>query len=203
MGIHIVDEPSPSGFVLCAPRIGRTRKFVCALAYGPDVLSTSFLDHCLEKKEIPEFEDYILSDREGEKKSEVIIQDSISRAHQNNRKLLKGWQMFCTERIPGTFATFKGIIEANGGSCYLFKNKTNMTVSKRVLNDEVPAANQNDDGNQLFLISGITKDEVGLWEPFKKMAGKANMKPMIVRPDWLLAVAMNQRIVWKDEWAHS
>jgi RTT107 (Regulator of Ty1 Transposition protein 107)-like protein len=200
--VYIIDEPSPSGFVLCAPRIGRTRKFLCALAYGPKILSTAFLDHVLEQKGIPDFDDYLFNDKDGESKLDVDIEASLSRAQENNRKLLKGWQIFCTERIAGGFDTYKAIIEANGGSCLLFKNKTNMSISKRMLNTEIPAANQDDDENRLYLISGNSKEEVALWEPFKKMAEKANMEPMIVKKEWLLAVAMNQTIAWRDEWGH-
>jgi hypothetical protein len=133
---------------------------------------------------------------------EVDLRASLARAKENNRKLLKGWQVFCTERITGGFDTYKAIVEANGGSCLLFKNKTNMSTSKRMLNTEIPAANQEDYANFLYLVSDTSKEEVALWEPFNKMAEKANMEPMIVKKEWLLGVAMSQTITWKDEWGH-
>jgi hypothetical protein len=201
MGIFVIDDPSASGFVLCAPRILRTPKFICALAFGPEVISTDFLDECLEKKEMVDHEDFILQDDEGEEKNDVSLEESLERARVNDRKLLKGWQIFCTEKIRGGFDTYKGVVEINGGACYLFKSKTNMKLSK-----PLPSKNQQNDEddmtNRLFLISGNSKAEMDLWPQFQGMAEKADMDPMIVKADWILAVAMNQRTLWKSEWAY-
>ena len=64
------------------------------------------------------------------------------------------------------------------------------------------AANRaNDDGLTLYLISDPkTREESGLWEKFRQMARKHDMRPRIVKPDWLLFVAMAQYIEWDDKW---
>jgi hypothetical protein len=173
------------------------------LAYGPDVLSTSFLDKALEGKEIPDFDDHRLVDSVNEKKMGVSIEASLARAHENKHKLLHGWQIFCTEKIPGGFETYRAIIEANGGSCIAFNRKTKMAVRKRDLNENVPAQNLDDETNTLYLVSGGSIEESDLRTSFRRMAEKAEMEPRIVKLDWILGVAMNQKMVWKDEWLHS
>jgi hypothetical protein len=189
--------------VLCAPRIVRTAKFVCGLAYVPEVVSTSFLDHCLTKKEIPPFHEHWLVDEDGQKKMGSTISETLKRAKQNNRKLLKGWQIFCTDKIAGGFDTYKEIIEVNSGSCHQFKGRVNVIVSKRVANTDIPEVNRREDrGDTLYLLSGSTLEEVALKEKFKKMAREAGMVPRVVKPDWLLGITMSQKIYWKDEWEH-
>lgn len=181
--------------MLCAPKIARTRKFVCALAYGPEIVSTAFLDHCLENKEVPDLDEYELVDEEGEAKIGFELAESIELAKENKRRLLKGWQIFVTEKITGGFQTYKDIIEVNGGTCCMFKAKTNMGVAKNKLDG------QSDE--ELFLVSGMSTEERKLWEPFKAMARKAEMVPRIVRSDWLLNVTMAQKIHWDDDWEYS
>lgn len=166
------------------------------------MLDTSFLDAALEKKEIPDFEDYLLVDTVNEKKMGLSIQDSLARAHENKHKLLHGWQIFCTEKIPGGYDTYKAIIDANGGSCIAFNKRTKMAIRKRSRNVNVPARNLDDDTNTLYLISGGSSEESNLWEGFRKMAAQAEMEPRIVMLDWILGVAMSQKMVWKDEWLH-
>jgi hypothetical protein len=180
----------------------RTKKFACALAYGPDVISTDWLDHCLTKKEVPDVDDYILDDEAGEKSAGINLEESIERAIKNKRKLLQGWQIFCTDKVPGGFDVFKDIIDTNGGICCLFRATTKMTVPKGKLKGFVPTDSNARPEDELYLLSGTTMDEKKLWEPFRNMAKKAEMVPKIVKTEWCLNLALSQEVKLDKSWEH-
>lgn len=199
MGIHVIDDPSSTPFVLCAPRIGRTKKFVCALAYGPTIVSTAFLDECLTgKAEPPEADDCPLDDAAGEARLGCSLAEATRRARANGRRLLKGWQVFVTDRAAGGgVETLRAIVETNGGACIAYGERTHMKASRRALDAADGRAGEED---QLFLVSGTSAQEKALWGRFRDMAREADMVPMIVSTDWLLGVAMAQKVMWRDEW---
>jgi len=87
----------------------------------------------------------------------------------------------------------------------LYKGRTAMNVSKRSFDaDAVAAESQGDDkGDTLYLISGDTKQEIGLWEKFRAMAKAADMVPVVTKADWLLSVTMQHAIHWDDKWVWS
>jgi hypothetical protein len=199
MGIHVIDDPSTTPFVLCAPRIGRTKKFVCALAYGPTIISTSFLDECLDGKSgPPEPADHLLDDAAGETKLGCSLTEATARAADNGRKLFKGWQIFVTEEVNGGFDTYRGIVETNGGMCLPYQQKTHMKVSRYAREADSQNSAEED---RLFLVSGTSTQERTLWGGFRAMAKEADMAPKIVSTDWLLGVTMAQQVLWRDEWA--
>jgi hypothetical protein len=202
LGIHIVEDTAKVD-ILCAPKIVRTKKFICALAHAPYVVSTSFLDYCIKNKKVPEPAKYPLQDRETEERLGIKLRDSVEQAAQNKGQLLQGWQIFCTQDVNGGFDIYKAIIEANGGVAMLYKGRTAMNVTKRSFDAANVAAAESqgeDTGNTLYLISGDKKTEVGLWDKFKQMAEAADMVPVITRADWLLSVTMRHSIHWDDKW---
>ncbi|KAL1646932.1 regulator of Ty1 Transposition [Diplodia intermedia] len=215
LGIHVTQDPEVVT-ILCAPKIVRTKKFVAALSNAPVVVSTKFLDFCLKEKKVPSPEKFLLKDEEGERRQGIKLTESIARAVQNRRQLLKGWQIFVTEKVNGGFETFKDIITANGGSCLLWKGRATVVPKRRqarldaegdtamesepVSDDELEVNRTNDEGDTLFLISSTDADDVKLWSKFRDMARKAEMRPRIVKPDWVLFVAMAQMIGFDDRW---
>jgi hypothetical protein len=204
LGISIVEDTAKVD-ILCAPKIVRTKKFICALAHAPFVVSTSFLDYCIKNKKVPDPAKYPLQDRETEERLGIKLRDTIEQAEKNNGQLLQGWQIFCTQDVNGGFDIYKAIIEANGGVAMLYKGRTAMNVSKRSFDGgpgNVTAAQSQaeDTSNTLYLISGDKKTEVGLWDKFKQMAEAADMVPVVTRADWLLSVAMRHSIHWDDKW---
>lgn len=158
----------------------------------------------------------MLSDEEGERRQGIKLTDSIARAEQNRRHLLDGWQIFVTEKVNGGFETFKDIITANGGSCLLWKGRATGIPKRRKVrldaegdtsmrseplsDDELEMNRTNDKGDTLYLISSTEPDDVKLWPKFRDLARKADMKPRIVKPDWILFVAMAQMIDFDDRW---
>ncbi|KAJ3520922.1 hypothetical protein NM208_g13521 [Fusarium decemcellulare] len=87
LGIQIVQEGQPCDY-LAAPHIVRTVKFLCALARGPTVISSTFIDKALETGKLPNIDDYVLKDKEAERRYDVNLEKSVARAKSNRGKLL-------------------------------------------------------------------------------------------------------------------
>lgn len=208
LGIWITEEPRRD-MLLCAPKLVRTKKFLRALAFAPQVVSIEFLDHCLKHHEVPEPEDFALEDKENEEKFDVSLTKSLSRAKRNDGKLLKGLAIFCTDTVSGGYDTMRDIVAANGGTCQLYKGRVNMQVTKRevkMVTANVESQEQDQEAEAaegkepIYLISNSSNKEVPLWSKFRTLAENVDMVPKIVSTEWLLATAFDQRVSTDDRW---
>ncbi|KIV79382.1 hypothetical protein PV11_06945 [Exophiala sideris] len=179
---------------LAAPHIVRTMKFVTALAYAPLVISTDFIDACLEADELLDPEEFILEDKENEKKLGFSLQLSRDRAKSNGNQLLQGRWIYCMENIRGGFETFKTIVEANGGRCMLWRGRKGTTVPSGRADSEGVDADAN---IEVYLLSSEEdrQQQKSLWNRFKEMAEGSRKSPRIVAADWLLESAMSQQVL--------
>nr|POE50124.1 brct-containing protein 1 [Quercus suber] len=187
LGIQITTDPKEVD-ILIAPKILRTRKFVCALASAPLVVGTDYLDTALAKGKLKQNPSMLL-DREAEEKFGFKLEDSLKRAEENKHQLLKGWHIFVTKAIAGGFETYKDIIDVNGGSPYLWSGRTGMTIHKGVDGDE-----------HAYLVCGESSEEVKLRKQFRDQAAKAHLKPRILSSNWLLNLAMSQEVTFQPAW---
>jgi hypothetical protein len=203
LGLFITDDPKKVD-LLCAPKVVRTKKFVSALACGPTLVSSAFLDFALKNNKLPAPEKFPLTDQDFVKTHKIHLEEAIPRAKQNQKRLLKDWTIYCTEGLTGGSDTYQDIVEANGGKCQIWKGKgiATATASKRKIDmsDEVSQNLQEDEGDVLYLISEANKKEFGNWAKFREFAKKHDMIPRIVKTEWILHVAMAQYLHCKKEW---
>lgn len=189
----------PTNFThLAAPNIIRTQKFICALARAPIVLSTDFVDRCLEENKNLPLEQFLLSDLEGEKRLGVKLTDVIARARENKGRLVQGYSIYCTETVHGGFDTYKSIVEANGGKCLLYRARAGSSTSRAGGLDGDTDGSGSDTPEYAYLLSGVAHDEVRLWPKFRHMAQGMGKVPRIVRTDWMLDLALSQRDTWHE-----
>ncbi|KAJ9638723.1 regulator of Ty1 Transposition [Knufia peltigerae] len=194
LGVVCTMDPSRATH-LVAPRVVRTMKFVTALAYAPMVLSTSYIEACLEANELLDPGRFRLTDKESEKKLGVSLKLSRERAQKNRNQLLQGRTIYCMEDIRGGFDTFKTIVDANGGDCRLWRGRKGTTVPSKRADSE--ASTDIDATNDVYLLSNDTdrKETTPLWTRFKEMAEGSRKIPRIVSADWLLETAMSQKLL--------
>lgn len=183
---------------LAAPSIIRTQKFICALAHAPIVLSTSFVDQCLEENKKFSPEKFLLNDPEGEKRLGIKLTDVITRVKENKGRLLQGYSIHCTETVHGGFDTYKSIVEANGGKCLLYRARAGSSTSRVGGIDGDVDDTVSDTPEYAYLLSGVAHDEVRLWPKFRVMAQASGKTPRIVRTDWMLDLALSQRVTWHE-----
>ncbi|KAF3000118.1 hypothetical protein E8E13_004120 [Curvularia kusanoi] len=190
--------------ILCAPQAVRTKKFVAAMACGPALVGSSYLDFALRNNKLPPPEKHAMDVRDFEKEHGFKMAEAVERALQNRHRLFRDWTIFCTDKVPGGYETYKDIIEANGGKCSLWKGRTtNITATRRIINASAGEESQNqkeDEGDVLYLISDANSNEFTNWTKFRDLAKKHNMVPRIVKTEWLLINAMAQYVHWKPEW---
>ncbi|KAF1939524.1 hypothetical protein EJ02DRAFT_408302 [Clathrospora elynae] len=203
LGLFISDDFKKVDLV-CAPHPVRTKKFIAAMACAPTLVSTTYLDYALKNNKLPPAEKHLLEARDFEQANNFRLSEALERAKQNKHRLLKGWTIFCTEKVAGGFDTYKDIIEANGGKCSQWRGRTTtVTASKRTLNSSDQEVSQNqtaDEGDVLYLISDADKKDFNNWTKFRELAKKHDMIPRIVKTEWLLSVAMAQYVHWDPKW---
>lgn len=185
IGIQCVADPAACTH-LAAPHIVRTEKFCCALARAPTVVSTEWPQACLEEGRVVDPEPFILRDSEGEERLRMNLKKSLERARQNGGKLLQGQTIYCAPGVHGGFETYRKIVEANGGVCIAFR------MAKKATNAP--------DSDKLVLLSGDDVGDKKLWNTFLKIAKSAGKDAVIYKSDWLLDLAMTQRVVWSDQY---
>lgn len=193
LGILVVQDPTTCTH-LAAPKMVRTQKFLCALATGPVIVSSEFIDTCIRDGELPDTHDFLLHDEDSEKKFKLKLPDAISRAKANKRSLLRCVPVYCTAEIPNGPETYKAIVESNGGIFSVYRARGGSTIR--------PTKPEEDDGppEPVYLLTGTRPEERKLWDKFTEMAKAGNMIPRIVTHEWLLDVAMSQQLKWNDRY---
>ncbi|EJT76993.1 BRCT domain-containing protein [Gaeumannomyces tritici R3-111a-1] len=187
MGIQIVQEGQPCDY-LAAPKVVRTQKFLTTLARGPDLINVDFLTQALETGELPNIEEYALKDP-----THPEILKFVARARQNKGKLLWGVPVYCTAEVPHGPSAFKAIAEANGAIFKVYRARSGSTIR--------PTTAEEDGGappDPVYLVSGESAAEKQLWAKFSEMARQGHMEPRVVGPDWLLDVAMRQKLDFQE-----
>ncbi|KAK2033859.1 BRCA1 C terminus domain-containing protein [Colletotrichum zoysiae] len=194
MGILIVQDNQPCDY-LAAPHMVRTVKFLKTLAKGPTILSSDFIDAALDTGEVPDPDEFLLDDKENEKKFGVTIETAVSRARANLGKLLWTVPIYCTANICNGPDSYKAIAEANGAMFKLYRARSGTTIK--------PTTEDEDGGappEPVYLLSSNSADERALWPKFEEMARKGHMEPRIVAADWLLDVAMTQQVSFDEKY---
>ncbi|PPJ55807.1 hypothetical protein CBER1_01592 [Cercospora berteroae] len=204
LGILLTQDPKDVD-ILVAPKLLRTKKFVCAIARSPLVVHTSFLDAALEKKKLTE-DPPMLKDRDGEERLGFKLAESLDRAKQNQHKLFAGWSIYVTKDIKGGFDTYKDIITLNGGVALMYQGRTGISLATRRSRTDPAAGTESqnqghdDEFNCVYLVSGETAAETKLWTAFRKEAEKHDLEARIVTSDWVLNAALSQQIVNRDKY---
>lgn len=188
----IVENPKACTH-LASPKILRTQKFICAVSHAPIILNSKYVDDCLNQNSRLDPAQYILKDHEYEESSGYTMAEALSRAETNKGQLLKDFSLFCTEAIHGGFDTYKAIAEVNGGTCLLYRGRAGSTQIKLAHPQEAA-----DGSNDVYLFTGTTPDEARLWPKFRQMAESNGKTPKILRHDWLLHMALSQRVIPSD-----
>ena len=200
MGIHIVQDSARCTH-LAAPRILRTPKFLAAIAHAPILLSTTFVDECLEKGTHVSTNEHLLNDPEGESRLKIDLTEVIGRAKANKGRLLRGYRIYCTEYVHGGFDAYESIVKANGGTCSLYKARAGSVAASKTseLNDAIEELGL-EEQDYVYLTSGLTHRDAKMWSKFRQMAHDVGRIPRIVKNDWILDLALTQEIRWKDEY---
>ncbi|KAK6223777.1 BRCA1 C Terminus domain-containing protein [Colletotrichum tabaci] len=194
MGILIVQDNQPCDY-LAAPHMVRTVKFLKTLARGPTILSSDFIDAALDTGEVPDPDEFLLKDKQNEKKFGVTIETAVSRARANLGKLLWTVPIYCTANICNGPDSYKAIAEANGAMFKLYRARSGTTIK--------PTTEEEDGGappEPVYLLSSNSAEERSLWPKFEEMARKGHMDPRIVAADWLLDVAMTQQVSFDEKY---
>ncbi|KAI1387397.1 BRCT-containing protein [Hypoxylon trugodes] len=193
LGIAVVTDGQPCDY-LVAPHLVRTVKFLRNLSKGATVVSSDWIEQCLDTKQLQDPQDYILKDKENEKRFAIKLETSVRRARKNNGKLLWNTPIYCTASIKNGPQGYQAIAEANGALFMVYGARSGSTIK--------PTNPEEDEGepDPVYLLSNTSPEEKKLWQKFEDMAKKGNMEPRIVAADWLLDVVMNQEVFFDEKY---
>lgn len=166
--------------------------------------------------------DWALRDPAGEKEHRVSLGQSLERARALRRGHTRVssssadhlwsattaggvlWQVpvYCSTGLPLGVKSYKLVAEANGATFVPFSARSGSTIRPTTAEEDGGA-----DPEPVYLLSqpppsttnGATlptpKAEAELRAKFVKMAETGHMRPVIVKPNWLLDVAMRQELL--------
>lgn len=139
--------------------------------------------------------DYPLVDAASEKRFGFTLKDATARAKENKNKLLQGYRIYCIDSVQGGFEAFKSIVEANGGHCTLFRGRVSMpSRAPREESDNDSSGDDDPSRNEVYLLSNAVLEHEKIWPRFRQMVQGIDKIPRIVRVDWLLDIAMSQKL---------
>jgi hypothetical protein len=140
-------------------------------------------------------------DEDAEKRLGFSLAEAKARAQANKNMLLHGYHVCCVESIRGGFDAFKGIVDANGGVCTLFRGRFAMNEhGPRVNSEESDDEESESETRFVYLLSGTLPDQVKMWPRFRQIVQDVGKTPRIVQVNWLLDIAMSQEVRWRDEY---
>ncbi|KAI0887939.1 BRCT domain-containing protein [Annulohypoxylon maeteangense] len=193
LGIAVVPDGQTCDY-LVAPHLVRTVKFLRNLSKGATIVSSSWIEQCLDQKELLDPQDFVLKDKENEDKFGIKLSTSVLRARKNAGKLLWNTPIYCTSNIKNGPDGYRFIAEANGALFMMYGARSGTTIK--------PTRPEEDEGgpDPVYLLSNTSPEEKRLWKKFEDMARNGNMEPRIVAADWLLDVVMNQEVMFDDKY---
>ncbi|KAI0899161.1 BRCT domain-containing protein [Annulohypoxylon nitens] len=193
LGIAVVPDGQQCDY-LVAPHLVRTVKFLRNLSKGATIVSSSWIEQCLDDKELLDPQEFILKDKENEERFGINLSTSVQRARKNAGKLLWNIPIYCTSNIKNGPDGYRFIAEANGALFMMYGARSGTTIK--------PTNPEDDEGgpDPVYLLSNTSPDEKRLWKKFEDMARNGNMEPRIVAADWLLDVVMNQEVMFDEKY---
>ncbi|KAI0199835.1 BRCT domain-containing protein [Astrocystis sublimbata] len=193
MGIAVVQDGQACDYLI-APQLVRTVKFLRNLSKGAIVLSSTWIEECLDTKQVPDPSRYYLRDKDNEKRFGLKLKTSIERAQANNGKLLAGVPIYCTASIKNGTESYQAIAEANSALFMVYGPRSGSTIK--------PTNPEDDEGgpDPVYLLTTSSPEEKKLWKKFEDMARRGNMEPRVVASDWLLDVVMKQELSFDEKY---
>ncbi|KAJ7045600.1 BRCT domain-containing protein [Mycena alexandri] len=160
---------------LIAPRLVRTEKLLCALAGGALILEDKWAIDSAAANTLLSEDDYILFDKEIEKKWNFRLPEAMARAKEVGGKLFENMSFYVTPKVSVDTKLLKNVVTSQGGKLLT------QTPTVRIINS-MP---------DRFVIS--CPEDVSIWRPFAK-----DIKDPIYTQELLLAASMTQQIDWKN-----
>ncbi|KAI5866192.1 BRCT-containing protein [Durotheca rogersii] len=193
LGIAVVPDGQSCDY-LVAPHMVRTVKFLRNLSKGATILSSSWIEECLDTKSIPDPQDYVLKDTENEKRFGFKLAASVRKARENKGKLLRNVPIYCTASIKNGPLGYQAIAEANGAIFKVYNARSGTTIRPTRPGEDESGP------DPVYLLSTTNPEEKKLWVRFEDMARKGNMEPRVVASDWLLDVVMKQELSFDEKY---
>ena len=190
LGISLVEKASTATH-LAAPNILRTPKFFLGMAHALPVISTDYIEACLDAGERLDPLEFKLGDEAGETSMGVSLEEATANARSKPQQLLKGFAIYSIEKISSNIGTLREIVEANGSTLRPFKGRASAISPS-------PKDGEKDYG--VFLLSNGGTDDKSLRSKFIKLAEDNGREAHVVVAEWLLKSSLRQEVQPAEEY---
>ncbi|THH15096.1 hypothetical protein EW146_g5335 [Bondarzewia mesenterica] len=160
---------------LVVKNLGRTEKFLCAMAAAPYVVTEKWVIASIAAKQLLPPDKYLLVDVENEKKYGFKLSDAIRGAKENGGRLFADMVFFVTPKVAVDKKLLSNVVAAHGGQI------RTQTPTVRVLNSK----------SKRFVVS--CPEDVSIWRPLSQGGYK------IFSQELLLNGALTQQLLWDKQ----
>jgi hypothetical protein len=130
--------------------------------------------------------DYLLRDRENEKKYATTLEQTVKRARENRGELFKNYQVYISTNVTSHPALVR-IVEANGGECrtvsYTIKGRARVLRSDYLKSVE----------NQVLVCTDSNEDKI-LRGKFKEEIAEGELKGALYSSEWIMNSVLKQEV---------
>jgi hypothetical protein len=146
------------------------------------LLGTSLLTPML----ILDTNEYLLRDRENEKKYSTTLEQTVAKARENCRQLFKNYQIYISTHVPANSALVR-IVEANGGECRTVPHT--IKGRARVLRTDYLKSVE----NQVLVCTAENEDRT-LIGKFKEEIAEGELKGALYTSEWIMKSVLRQEV---------
>lgn len=137
---------------------------------------------------------YLLRDKDNEKKWNMRLEQSVVKARTNNRQLLKDYRVYISTHVKGNQALLR-ILETHGAEARIVSNA--IKGRAKVLRTDYLKTVENQ-----VLVCTPTSDDKALREKFREEVREAGLEARLYSSEWIMISVLRQEIEdgsnWKD-----
>lgn len=177
LGAKMVSKSSECTY-LVVKNLGRTEKFLCAMAVAPYVVTEKWALASAAAKQLLPPDRYFLVDSQNEAKYNFKLSQALRRANENGGKLFAGMVFYVTPKVNVDKKLLKNVVAAHGGQIRI----------------QPPTARIIGGKGKNFAISCL--EDISIWRPIA-LAGHT-----VYSQEVLLTGALTQQLLWSDPQYH-
>jgi hypothetical protein len=137
---------------------------------------------------------YLLRDKDNEKKWNMRLEQSVVKARTNNRQLLKDYRVYISTHVKGNQALLR-ILETHGAEARIVSNA--IKGRAKVLRTDYLKTVENQ-----VLVCTPSADDKALREKFREEVREAGLEARLYSSEWIMISVLRQEIEdgsnWKD-----
>ena len=137
-----VENISDDFDLLLSHCLRRTTKLLIAINKGVEILSINWLIESARQNKLLPTQDYILRDKEMEKKLNFTIPEILEKVQSESKGVFAGKSFFLSKAVVPEYSELKSLIESGGGVIVSYQSKGSINVFNEIKEKELMTASK-------------------------------------------------------------